>query len=108
MATKVKKENSTTEKIKELTGVRPEKINEQQLAQLKSSIQTIETITSEVGGLEVRKHSLMTAMERIHSRLEALRVVLEKEYGTDNISLEDGTITYTETQAENGKADKKD
>jgi len=108
MATKTKKENSTTEKIKELTGVKPEKVNEQQLAQLQSSVKTIESLTNEVGGIEVRKHSLMRAMESIHSRLEALRVALEKEYGTDNISLVDGVITYPETQSENGEADKKD
>ena len=110
MATKVKakKENSTTEKIKELTGVRPEKVNEQELAQLQSSIKTIDSLTNEVGSIEVRKHSLMRAMESIHSRLEALRVKLEKEYGTDNINLQDGTITYAETTPGNGEADKKD
>jgi len=103
MATKLKKENSTTEKIKELTGVRPEKITEAELGQLQSNIKTIEKLTNEVGVMEVRKHSLMRAMETIHSKLEVIRVKLEKEYGTDNISLEDGTITYAETQPENGK-----
>jgi len=103
------KTKGTSKKIKELTGVRPEKITEQQLAQLKGSIDTIEKLTNEVGSLEVRKHSLMRAMETIHNRLEALRVGLEKEYGTDNISLEDGAITYPEPkQPDNGEADKKD
>tara|TARA_R110002096_G_scaffold379102_1_gene573128 strand:- start:19 stop:351 length:333 start_codon:yes stop_codon:yes gene_type:complete len=106
--TKAKKENSTTGKIKELTGVRPEKVNDQQLAQLQSSIKTIESLTNEVGGMEVRKHSLMKAMESVHIRLEALRVELEKEYGTDNISLQDGTITYSETISDNGEVNKKD
>ena len=89
---------------------KPEKINEQQLAQLQSSIQTIEKLTQDVGSMEVRKYSLMKAMESIHSRLEALRVQLEKEYGTDNINIKDGTITYPDTtiQPENGEADKKD
>ena len=105
MATKAKakKENSTTVKIKELTGVRPEKVNEQELAQLQSSIKTIDSLTNEVGSIEVRKHSLMRAMESVHSRLEALRVKLEAEYGTDNINLQDGIITYAETTPGDGK-----
>ena len=99
------KTKGTNSKIKELKADKPERVNEQQLAQLQSSIKTIDSLTNEVGSIEVRKHSLMRAMESIHSRLEALRVTLEKEYGTDNINLIDGTITYPETQADNVKAD---
>jgi beta-galactosidase beta subunit len=106
---KTKKESSTTAKIKELTGVKPEKIDEQQLAQLQSSIKTIDNLTNEVGSIEVRKHSLMKAMESVHTRLETLRVQLHKQYGTDNINIMDGIITYSEsTQPENGETDKKD
>ena len=48
-------------------------------------------------------------MESVHSRLEGLRIQLEKEYGTDNINIKDGTITYSETiQPQNGQVDKKD
>ena len=107
--TKLKKEDSTSKKIKELTGVKPEKIDEQQLAQLQSSIKTIDTLTYEVGSIEGRKHSLMKAMEGVHSRLETLRVQLHEQYGTDNINIRDGVITYSEsTQPENGETDKKD
>ena len=88
---------------------KPEKIDEQQLAQLQSSIKTIDNLTNEVGSIEVRKHSLMKAMEGVHTRLETLRVQLHKQYGTDNINIMDGAITYPEsTQPENGEADKKD
>ena len=106
---KTKKENSTTVKIKELTGVKPEKISEEHLVRLQSSIKTIDSLTNEVGGIEVRKHSLMKAMESIHTRLETLRVQLHEQYGTDNINIRDGVITYSEsTQPENGETDKKD
>jgi len=75
---------------------KPNKVSEQELAQLQSSIKTIDKLTLEVGSIEVRKHALMRAMESIHSRLEALRVKLEKQYGTDNINIQDGIITYPE------------
>ena len=101
---------NTSKKIKELKGIKPEKINEQELAQLQSAIKTIDNLTAEVGGIEVRKHSLLKAMESVHSRLEAQRVAIQKEYGTDNINLQDGTISYPETNINpsNGEVNKED
>ena len=102
--TKTKKESSTTTKIKELTGVKPEKIDEQELAQLQASVKTIDQLTHEVGTIEVRKHALMKAMEQVQTRIEQTRVHLNTKYGTDNISIQDGVINYPE----NGETDKKD
>ena len=105
--TKVK---GTSRKIKELKGIKPEKINEQELAQLQAAIKTIDNLTVEVGGIEVRKHSLLRAMETVHSRLEAQRVKLQETYGTDNINLQTGEITYTDSSTkkpENGEVNKK-
>ena len=102
--TKLKKEDSTSKKIKELTGVKPEKIDEQELAQLQSSVKTIDQLTHEVGTIEVRKHALMKAMEQVQTRIEQTRVHLNTKYGTDNISIQDGVINYPE----NGETDKKD
>ena len=103
--TKTKKESSTTAKIKELTGVKPEKIDEQELAQLQSSVKTIDQLTHEVGTIEVRKHALMKAMEQVQTRIEQTRVHLNTKYGTDNISIQDGVINYPQ---ENGEVNKED
>jgi hypothetical protein len=84
---------------------KPEKINEQQLARLRASVKTVDQLTHEVGGIEVRKHALMKAMETIQTRIEVMRVELKDQYGTDDISIQDGTINY---QEENGEADKED
>mgnify|MGYP003667283658 FL=1 len=102
------KVKGTSKKIKELKGIKPEKISDQELAQLQSAIKTIDQLTAEVGGIEVRKHSLLRAMESVHSRLEAQRVKIKEQYGTDNINLQDGTISYQETNTENGEVNKKD
>jgi len=85
-----------------------EKITEQELAQLQAAIKTIDNLTVEVGSIEVRKHSLLKAMESVHFRLEQQRQKLQKEYGTDNINLQDGSISYSETNTENGEVNKKD
>ena len=105
---KTKKKDSSSAMIKKLTGKRPEKINEQQLARLQASVKTVDQLTHEVGQIEVRKHALMRAMETVQTRIEATRVELKDEYGTDNINLQDGVINYESNSNENGKADKKD
>ena len=100
---------NTSKKIKELKGVKPEKINEQELATLQASVRTVDQLTAEVGTIEVRKHALMKAMESVQQRIEQLRVQLKNDYGTDNINIQDGTINYPETKAEeDGKTNKKD
>ena len=114
MATKTKKKDSTTTKIKELKGIediRPQKITEQELAQLQAAIKTIDNLTAEIGGIEVRKHSLLKAMESVHTRLEAQRVKIQQNYGTDNVNIQTGDITYsnpTPPKVENGEVNKED
>ena len=104
--TKTKKEEVVLDKIVNDTkeSERPKKIDEQELAQLQSSVKTIDQLTHEVGTIEVRKHALMKAMEQVQTRIEQTRVHLNTKYGTDNISIQDGVINYPE----NGEADKKD
>ena len=104
--TKTKKEEVVIEEIVNKTKKeeKPEKIDEQELAQLQASVKTIDQLTHEVGTIEVRKHALMKAMEQVQQRIEQVRVQLNNKYGTDNISIQDGVINYPE----NGKADKKD
>jgi chaperonin cofactor prefoldin len=94
-----------TKKDKEVIDMtpKPEKINEQLLARLQASVKTVDQLTHEVGTIEVRKHALMKAMESVQTRIETLRVELKDQYGTDNISIQDGTINY---QEENGEANK--
>ena len=84
---------------------KPEKINEQQLARLQASVKTVDQLTHEVGTIEVRKHALMKAMESVQTRIEAMRIELKDQYGTDDISILDGVINY---QKENGETNKED
>tara|TARA_R100000664_G_C2743779_1_gene131903 strand:+ start:1360 stop:1662 length:303 start_codon:yes stop_codon:yes gene_type:complete len=95
-------------KKEEVIDLKPEKIKDEELAQLQAAIKTIDNLTNEVGSIEVRKHSLLKAMESVHFRLEQQRQKLQKEYGTDNINLQDGSISYSKTNKENGEVNKKD
>ena len=106
---KAKKEEVVLDKIVDDTKL--EKINEQQLAKLQSIIRTVEQLTNEVGGIEVRKHALLKAMESVQNRMEVFRQELMKEYGTDNINIQTGEISHASENPNpqtNGKINKED
>ena len=90
-----------TPKVKAL---RPEKITDSQLSKVQSTVRTMDTLTTELGRLSIQEHGLLKGMESIQTELDLLRQEFKKEYGTDNINIQDGTIKYPE----NGETDKKD
>jgi hypothetical protein len=59
----------------------------------------------EIGSIEVRKHDLLHSIAGLRDELSLLQQELEKDYGTYDVSIQDGTINYPK---ENDKADKKD
>ena len=101
---KTKKESSTTAKIKELTGVKPEKVSDEQLKKVQNTVNGINRSQLEVGSMEVRKHELMHNVAGLRDELVVLQSEFEKDYGTYDVNIQDGTINYPE----NGETDKKD
>ena len=96
-------------KKEELVDLKPEKINEQQLAALQSTIKTIDQLTADLGRVEVQKYAMLKAMENVQTRIENLRKEFQDQYGTDHINIQDGTITYPEINPEeNGEVNKED
>ena len=89
-----------------------EKITEQELAKLQATIKTMDQLTGEVGVMEVRKYSMMRAMDQVQGNIEKLRSEFREKYGTDNVNIQEGTITYPENnktnQKENSEINKKD
>ena len=105
-----KRKTPKTEKVIDLTP-KAEKINEQQLAKLQSHIKTMEQLTMQIGHAEVQKYHTIKGMESIQQTLEILRAEFIKEYGTDNINIQDGTISYPPENLnpeENGETNKED
>ena len=103
--TKLKKKSSTTAKIKELTGVKPEKVTDEQLNRVQEAVNNINRAQLEIGSMEVQKHELMHRVSSLRESLGVLQQEFEKEYGTYDVNIQDGTINYPK---ENGEADKKD
>tara|TARA_R100001129_G_C5117052_1_gene188912 strand:- start:17 stop:325 length:309 start_codon:yes stop_codon:yes gene_type:complete len=94
----------TSAKIKELTGAKPEKITDEQLEQVQNTVNSINRTQLEIGSMELKKHELMHNISSLREALGKLQNEFDKEYGTYDINIQDGTINYPE----NGKADKKD
>ena len=102
---KTKKESSTTTKIKELTGVKPEKITDEQLKKVQDLINDINRSQMELGQIETKKHAMLHNVSMLQEGVGQIRDEFEKEYGTADVNIQDGTINYPQ---ENGEADKKD
>ena len=101
---KTKKESSTTAKIKELTGVKPEKITDKQLEEVQNTVNNINRAQLEIGSMEVKKHELLHSIAGSRDKLVVLQTEFEKDYGTFDVNFQDGTINYPE----NGELNKKD
>ena len=99
--TKVK---GTSKKIKELKGIKPEKITDEQLKKVQDTVNSINRAQLELGSIEIKKHEMMHSVAGFRDELTLLQGEFEKDYGTFDINIQDGTINYPE----NGEADKKD
>ena len=99
------KVKGTSKKIKELKGIKPEKITDEQLKKVQDSINNINRAQLEIGSMELKKHEMMHNIAGLRDELTLLQAEFEKDYGTFDINIQDGVINYPK---ENGKADKKD
>jgi len=74
------------------------KIKEEELKTIKDQQAKINNILHQLGYLESQKHGLLHELASVNQSVEEFKQELEKEYGSININLEDGT--YTEVEAE--------
>ena len=99
--TKVK---GTSKKIKELKGIKPEKVTSEHLTKIQDVVQELNVTNGKIGQIETEKHVLLHKIAGLNDEMKLLQAEMQKEYGTNDINLSDGTINYPE----NGEVDKKD
>jgi len=99
MATK-----KTNAKIKELKGIKPEKITVEQLEKVQKAVSDINRVQIEVGSLEIKKHEMIHGMGQLRETLGELQDELQEEYGTIDVNINNGEINYEKDV----KADTKD
>tara|TARA_R110002050_G_scaffold268891_1_gene411073 strand:- start:32 stop:322 length:291 start_codon:yes stop_codon:yes gene_type:complete len=91
---------NTSAKIKELKGIKPEKITDEQLKKVQDTVNNLNRSQLEIGSMELKKHEIMHKMAGLRDELTVLQSDFEKEYGTFDINIQDGIINYPE----NGQA----
>ena len=99
------KTKGTNAKIKELKGIKPEKITDEQLKEVQDLINNINRSQMELGQVETKKHAMLHNVSMLQEGVGKIRDEFEKEYGTADVDIQTGIINYPQ---ENGEADKKD
>ena len=96
------KVKGTSKKIKELKGIKPEKITDEQLKEVQQLINEINRSQMELGQMATKKHAILHNISALQEGVGSMRDVFEKDYGTSDIDIQTGTINYPK---ENGQAD---
>ena len=86
----------------EMVDLKPEKISEENLKEVQAVVAKVNDLRMEIGRLETSKHALLHTYAGVNDELKVIQDKLEKEYGTCNINIQDGTIQYPEN-ADNKK-----
>ena len=92
-----------TKKMDKVVDLKPkaEKITNEQLKKVQNTVNGINRAQLEIGSMETKQHELMHGIADGKDSLILLQNEFEKQYGTYDISIQDGTINYPK---ENGKA----
>ena len=85
---------NTSAKIKELKGIKPDKITDDQLKKVQDTVNNINRAQLEIGSVELKKHEMMHQIAGLRDELTLLQGEFEKDYGTFDINIQDGTINY--------------
>ena len=97
----------TKTKKEKLVDLNPkaEKVTDVQLQRVQSIVNSINRAQMEIGMMESRKFNVLKGIGISQEQLSLMQKEFEKDYGTANIDITDGTINYPK---ENGETDKKD
>jgi|TARA_R110000822_G_scaffold6068_1_gene25480 hypothetical protein len=98
-----KRKTPKSEKIVDLKP-KAEKITIEQLQKVQGIVNQINRAQLDLGMLETRKHNMLHNIATIQDQLTIMQGEFEKEYGTFDVNIQDGTINYKKDV----EADKKD
>ena len=97
-----KRKTPKSEKIVDIKH-KAEKITDEKIQKVQTIVNQINRAQLEIGMLESRKHTMLHNVATIQDQLTIMQGEFEKEYGTFDVNINDGTINYKEDV----KADKK-
>tara|TARA_Y100000401_G_scaffold65084_1_gene51858 strand:+ start:157 stop:450 length:294 start_codon:yes stop_codon:yes gene_type:complete len=77
-----------------------EKITDEQLKNVQDVVNGINRTQMELGQMETKKHSMLHQVSMLQEKIGEIRNDFEKEYGTADINIQDGTINYPKENGE--------
>ena len=81
-------------KKEKVVDLKPEKISEEELTELRNVVSAINKLQFDIGQLEAQKHGALHALVEGSSKLNDLRAVMDEKYGTSDVNIQNGTINY--------------
>ena len=94
----------TKNKKEDIIDLKPEKITNEQLVSVQTTVNSLNRLQLEIGMFETKKHRILHEIASLNDELTRMQSEFEKEYGTFDVNIQNGTINYTE---ENGEVNKK-
>tara|TARA_R100000654_G_scaffold54483_1_gene80673 strand:+ start:300 stop:572 length:273 start_codon:yes stop_codon:yes gene_type:complete len=71
-----------------------EKISDEHLKTLQSTVGTVNNLQFQIGQLEARKHNLLHELVLSQDAIVKMQNLFSKEYGSYDININDGTINW--------------
>jgi len=90
-------------KKEKVVDLKPQNITDEELKNLQNVVNSLNRVQMEIGNIESRKHGLLHQITAMQSQMQTMQKTFEEIYGKVDISIQDGSITYTEDE----QADKK-
>ena len=75
-----------------------EKVTEEELKQLQDVVSNISSLQNEIGKLESQKHIKLHKLAVVRDEAVLIQNKLEKTYGTAEVNIKDGSITYKDAK----------
>ena len=85
-------------KKEKVIDLKPEKISEEELQELRNVVTAINKLQFDIGTMEVQKHNALHALFQGNDKLTAMQASYKEKYGTDDINIQDGTIKYNDDE----------
>ena len=85
-------------KEEKVVDLKPQKITDEQLSEVQRVVNAMNRGQMELGMLETRKHSMLHDVAVIQDKLAKMQGEFEKQYGTFDVNIQDGTINYKDNE----------
>ena len=84
---------SKKEKLVDLKA-KVEKISDEHLKDIQEKVNMVNNLQYNIGQVEAQKHNLLHELALAQNKIIEMQDVLQKEYGTNDINIADGTINW--------------